>query len=637
MKNLILMFSILLSVGSFAADVPAGFTDTRVASGLNNPTAMEFAPDGRLFIAEQGGALRVVKNNVLLPTPFLKVNVDSSGERGLLGIAIDPQFDSNKFVYIYYTTSTPTTHNRIVRVTANGDVMAAGSEVAILELDSLSTQIHNGGAIHFGQDGKLYIAVGENGNGSNSQSLSSLLGKMLRINKDGSIPSDNPFVGSGRGEIWAYGLRNPFTFSVNPKSGRIFINDVGQTTFEEINDGQRGANYGWPLTEGATNDPRFVSPLMTYGRSEGCAITGGAFYDPVQANFPAQFIGKYFFADFCFKYIRIFNPVDKTISGFATAVPAPVDLKVGSDGALYYLSRGDGSALAHVGKISSNTSQSPAILAQPQNKNISVGQNATFSVSASGSNLIYQWSRNGVNIAGANSASYTLTNAQLADSGSAFRVFVSNSFGSVTSNSAILTVTSNMPPKGTILTPNYLSKYNAGAIMSFSGTGTDPESGALPASAFTWRIDFHHDTHIHPAMPSTVGIKSGTYAIPNQGEVSDTVFYRVTLIVKDSAGLTHRSIRDVRPNKATLTLTANIAGLSVNIDGQPKASPYVFTGVVGMLRNIAVTSPQTLNGKTYKFSSWSDQGAIAHNITTPAANTTYTANFSEVITSAGSF
>ena len=226
-----------------AASVPTGFSESLVASGLSNPTAMQFAPDGRLFVAEQGGRLRVIKDGALLPTPFLTVTVSSVGERGLLGVAFDPAFAVNGYVYVYYTATTPTIHNRISRFTASGDVAVPGSEVIILELDNLSSATnHNGGALNFGPDGKLYAAVGENANGPYAQTLANLHGKMLRLNANGSIPTDNPFYSTATGKnraIWALGLRNPFTFTFSRGLDRMFINDVGQGTWEEINDGDR--------------------------------------------------------------------------------------------------------------------------------------------------------------------------------------------------------------------------------------------------------------------------------------------------------------------------------------------------------------------------------------------------------------
>lgn len=364
MRFAAVLFSLFVACSALhAATLPAGFSET-IVSGITSPTAMEIAPDGRIFVCEQGGRLRVIKNGVLLATPFLTLNVDSAGERGLLGIAFDPGFATNNFLYVYYTVPIDPRHNRVSRFTASGDVAVAGSEEIILELDNLSTAtIHNGGAIHFGPDGKLYVGVGENGNGTNSQTLANRLGKMLRINADGTIPTDNPFFNTATGanrSIWALGLRNPFTFAFQPGAGRMFINDVGQNAWEEINDGLAGSNYGWLFSEGPTMDPRFRSPLFAYthgtGPTTGCAITGGAFYNPLNVQFPSNFAGKYFFADLCSGWIRAFDPATSTAADFASGIANPVDLKVGADGSLYYLSTGSGS----VGRIRF-TSAAPVI------------------------------------------------------------------------------------------------------------------------------------------------------------------------------------------------------------------------------------------------------------------------------------
>jgi len=337
---------VLWGCTTYAATLPAGFTETEI-SGLSNPTAMEIAPDGRIFVCQQGGSLRVIKNGALLATPFITLNVDPNGERGLLGIAFDPNFATNNFLYLYYTVPIDPRHNRVSRFTANGDVVVPGSETIIMELENLTSATnHNGGGLHFGPDGKLYVAVGENATASNAQTLSNRLGKMLRINADGSIPTDNPFfnqaVGNNR-SIWAFGLRNPFTFAFQPGTGLMFINDVGQNTWEEINDGIAGSNYGWPDSEGPTSNPAFRAPLFAYTHAFGCAIAGGAFYNPATVQFPPSFVGKYFFADLCGGWIHFFDPATGTVSDFASGISLPVDLKVGADGSLYYLSRGSGS------------------------------------------------------------------------------------------------------------------------------------------------------------------------------------------------------------------------------------------------------------------------------------------------------
>lgn len=355
---------VLRAISVESATLPAGFVESQFGSNVgSNPTAMAFAPDGRLFVCLQGGQLRVIKNGVLLAAPFTTVPTVANGERGLLGIAFDPNFATNQFVYVYYTVSTAPVHNRISRFTANGDIAASGSETILVELENLSTATnHNGGAIHFGPDGKLYAGVGENANQANAQTLSNRLGKILRYNSDGSIPPDNPFFNTATGDsraIWALGLRNPYTFAFQPGTGRLFINDVGQSTWEEINDGIAGSNYGWPACEGncAQPNPNFRNPLFQYGHggtgTTGCAISGGAFYNPAVNQFPSSYLGKYFFADFCTGWIRVFDPSSGAASDFATGISSPVDLQLGPDGCLYYLARGNGGQVFRVSAIAS--------------------------------------------------------------------------------------------------------------------------------------------------------------------------------------------------------------------------------------------------------------------------------------------
>jgi glucose/arabinose dehydrogenase len=335
-------------------DLPAGFTRTTLGSGFSTiPTAMAFTPDGRLFICEQGGALRLVKNGQLLATPFATITTAVDGERGLLGIAVDPAFASNGFVYVYYTVSGASgAHNRISRLIAAGDLVATGSEVVLVDLPQLSTATnHNGGALHFGADGKLYVALGDNNNGAQAPSLTSLFGKILRYNPDGSIPTDNPLVGQTSGiyrAIWARGLRNPFTFGVQPGTGRMFINDVGEISWEEIDEGTAGANYGWPATEGTTTNPSYQSPLFTYGHTadpvgnpslvDGFAIAGAAFYNPAVGLFPATYTGDYFFGDYVKGWINRLDPGNgNAIYAFARSEGELTGLAVGPDGALYAL------------------------------------------------------------------------------------------------------------------------------------------------------------------------------------------------------------------------------------------------------------------------------------------------------------
>jgi glucose/arabinose dehydrogenase len=621
-----------------AATVPPGFTDSTVASGLASPTAMEIAPDGRIFVSQQAGALRVIKNGSLLATPFLSLAVNSSCERGLLGVAFDPAFASNRHLYVYYTTAAAPIHNRVSRFTAsaaNPDVVQAGSEVVLLDLESLSATNHNGGALHFGADGKLYVAAGENAVGSNSQALTNLLGKILRIDADGTIPADNPFYATASGKnraIWARGLRNPFTFAIQPGTGRMLINDVGQNTWEEIDLGVAGANYGWPTVEGPTNcaSNGFTCPLYSYDHSQGCAITGGAFYDPGAPGFPSSYTGKYFFAEYCGNWIKYIDPdappATNNAPAFATGIASPVDLRVGADGSLYYLARGSGS----VGRIQYTAGQPPAITQQPASLTVPAGANATFTVSASGSApLAYQWQVNHADIGGANAASLTVPNVQPGDSGAQFRCVVRNDFGTAASNDAVLTVTANTAPVGSIGWPAADAHYNAGQLVTYTATATDAEDGPLPAAAFTWQVDFHHAAHVHPFQQPVTGATSGSFVVPVAGETAPDVWYRILLTVRDAGGLAHTSFRDVLPNLSTITLATHPSGLQLTLDGQPLATPLRVTSVVGMQRTLGVVTPQAAGGTTWRFTGWSDGGTATHAVATRAQNTVYTATFSD--------
>lgn len=599
---------------------------------------MAFAPDGRIFVAQQTGALRVIKNGTLLATPFVSLTVNSSGERGLIGVALDPDFAINNFIYLYYTTNTAPIHNRIVRYTANGDVALAGSEQLILDLDNLSGATnHNGGALGFGLDGKLYVAVGENATPANAQNLDTYHGKLLRISKDGSAPTDNPFFSSGASEqrkrIWAYGLRNPYTFSIQPVTGKIYVNDVGQSAVEEINDAtQGGRNFGWPTAEGNSSNPAFTNPVFSYNHSgpapTGCAITGGTFFNPAFTNYPATYIGNFFYQDYCSNWIYSLD-----LSGtpsttlFASNVGgSSVSLTTGRDGNLYYLSRG-ASALY---RITSSSSSAPTISAHPASATKSVDESVTFSVTASGTNpLQYQWLKNDAPIQNANQSTYTIQNIQPADAGN-YKVVITNTAGQVASNSATLTVLANTKPVANIITPGENSTYVAGTTISFSGSGTDAEDGSLAANAMSWQINFHHDTHKHDEPPR-MGISSGTFEIPDQGETSANVWYRIILSVTDSKGSIGKDSVDVLPRKSILNFNTDPSGLQITIDGQPKTTPISIESVEGIKREIGTYRLQSLNNIGYQFSTWLYGGEVIQLLATPTEDITYTAVFSPIL------
>ncbi|RAW00332.1 PQQ-dependent sugar dehydrogenase [Pseudochryseolinea flava] len=631
-KHTIGMLCLFFSMATaYAQNLPAGFSRVAVASGISSPTVMAFAPDGRIFVAQQNGVLRIIKNGTLLTTPFLSLSVNASGERGLIGIVLDPNFSTNNFIYLYYTVSSGT-HNRISRFTANGDVVVPGSEVVVLNLDPLSSATnHNGGAMHF-KNGLLYVAIGENANGSHAQNLDTYHGKVLRINPNGSIPPGNPFTTGSeqRRRVWAYGLRNPYTFDIQPGTGRVFLNDVGQGTWEEINDATSGGlNFGWPSAEGNSTNPAFTNPVYAYqhgsGDGRGCAITGGVFFNPSSTNYPTQYAGRYFYQDLCNQWINMLDlsTTPATRLPFATSVGGSIlSLDVGTDGNLYFLDRNGG----HLYKIIYTVNNAPTIVNHPSNTTVTAGQPATFSVTATGTApLSYQWQKNNVNISGATNSSFTITSTQAADAGN-YRVLVLNTAGSATSNNATLTVnTFNAPPTAQINTPVAGTLYRGGDVVSFSGDATDPETGTLPASAFTWSVTFHHDTHTHDGPPIASGVKSGTFTIPNAGETSDNVFYRIYLIVEDAQALRDTVYRDVTPRKTTMSFATQPAGLQVRLDGQPLNTPSSVVGVESIQRTIGVVEPQTLNGTTYVFDRWLHGGNASQTISTPINDVSYTA------------
>ena len=486
--------------------LPEGFVETVVTAELSVPTAMELAPDGRVFVAQQDGKVKVIREGQA-PETVLQLPVDNQSERGLVGLVLDPNFADNGYIYVYYTQQTTPARNRISRFEMHDDHIHPESETLILELDDLPSNlyIHNGGAMHFGPDGNLYVGVGDNAVAGSPQRLDHFGGKMLRIHPDGSIPSDNPFLGatSGKyGAIWAVGLRNPFTFGFDPATGRMFINDVGAGRIEEINEGRAGANYGWSIFEGPAHNPAYVDPFYSYEHNSvyggACAITGGVFHSPHHSNYPAEYQGQYFFADFCGNWIQVLDPVTGAVRPFASETgrppvgsdlgqlgQPPIDMDVNATGTLYYLTRnwqGEG----QVRRIDYAPTAAPVVEPLSPAITVGVGQPALVSVVVSGAlPLTYQWQRDEVDIPGANAPQYTLPAASLADSGARFRVVVSNAHGMTTSSTTTLTVVASRPPEATIEAPAEGSTYYAGATIELSWPGD--RSRRRPAASL--RID----------------------------------------------------------------------------------------------------------------------------------------------------
>ncbi len=255
--------------------------------GLNFPVKLAFAPDGRLFFTQKGGLVRILQNGQVLEPPFVTLRVEAEGERGVLGIAFDPDFGTNHFIYVFY--SDPSGVNRVVRFTDSNNV---GTNEAVIVEGIPHSHFHNGGNIEFDRTGHLFVSTGDALNPANSQDPNSRHGKILRYNRDGSIPPDNP-LGSGN-PVFALGLRNPFDFAFHPQSGVMYVSENGPECDDEADRIVPGGNYGWrPNYPCGDTDPHFIAPIARY--SPPVVPTGIMFY--TGDRFP-QFTGHVLLAQF---------------------------------------------------------------------------------------------------------------------------------------------------------------------------------------------------------------------------------------------------------------------------------------------------------------------------------------------------
>ena len=626
--------------------IPPNFSMTNILPTINHGTTITQTADGRLFIGELGGALKTYKNGSSYTIHQFPTS-NARSEQGLFGLAEDPNFATNGWMYVHYfvyVNGADQDYHVIMRFTVSpplgGDPQfVPGSEYLIYRLPNLPAgdSRHNGGQLVFGNDGYLYLAKGEGEHQEQAEILTNVFGKLIRIDAHSTsasndnvnghygIPPGN--AGFSKPEIFAYGFRNPWSMTKDPSSDDLYIGDVGGT--EEINrivpSQHSGKRFGWGAggNSGAYNcgDPAYVCPMLYY---TGGAITGVAVKRNIAGNWPAAYLNTVFFSDHNGNWIK-YTPIGQNNGQiFDASGQQPLGLMFGKvDGNLYYCRYNGAGGLWQI-KYEGVTETAPAITTNPQDASVHAGNQAAFSVVASGSNLVYQWQsaptgstnftnlNNGATFGGVTTANLTIQ-AGAAQEGR-YRAVVSNSAGSATSNYAQLTVlAANAPPVISFVSPAQGSLFSVPDQINFSATASDPEQGSLPASAFHWDIELGHRTsptnyHTHP-VTTFDGIKSGSMAATVAGEPSPQVWLLFILTVTDDAGNTDKDTLLLYPNLTTLTAKSVPPGLQMVAMDLLKTDTSI-QAVVGNNGRINGNTPQYLNGVRYDFDHWGFSGDV---------------------------
>jgi glucose/arabinose dehydrogenase len=683
---LVLAFAWVIA-GPADAAVPSGFTDTQITP-LASPEGLAFTPDGRLLVTTQTGFVRVISNGTLLPTPALdlRAKLCNDNEGGIPGVAVDPNFASNRFVYLYYTFKksgvceyggTPNSPvNRVSRfVLSASNTIDPLSEVVLLDNMPSPEAGHIGGDLQFGKDGFLYVSIGDGqcdylknsgcfaaNDASRDQNV--LLGKVARITRDGAIPPGNPFTGADSGrcntagrttaakcqETYAWGFRNPFRMGFDPNAAgtRFYINDVGEQTWEEIDLGQAGADYGWNVREGFCKlasktdcgppPAGMTNPIYAYGRSAGCtAVTGAAFVP--NGFWPASYDGSYLFGDFvCGK---IFQLVPSGGGGFTASEFASLGAQTmvamtfgpSSTGrSLYYTSyAGEVRRIDYVG--AGNRAPTAMATASPTAGPVPLMVNFDASASSDpdpGDSLTYIWHF------GDGTPQFTTTSPMTSHTYSVKGTYsailvVRDKAGATSSSISIRIVAGDNPPAPRIDFPTASDRFIVGQTITLRGSATDPEDGPLPNSALLWEVKRFHIDHTHPWLQPTTGNNIPIQAPPPEDLQPNTTansYLIISLTATDSAGASTTVTRIMRPNLVSITFDSTPSGVTIPVNETTVTTPQTLTSWQGLGLDVAAPTSVTQGGTTYTFSSWSDGSTQAtRTITTPASATTYKATY----------
>lgn len=680
-----------------AAALPNGFGDAKVAD-VPAPTALDFTPDGRMLVTSKSGQLYVVANGRRSEALDLGSDVCSNSERGLLGVAVDPDFEEagHNFVYLYYTSKTSgecpqgdpanprNPVNIVSRFVMTGNTVNKASEEELIDKIPSPNGNHNGGDLKFGKDKLLYISVGDGGcdynqrtrcqyeNGA-SRDKNILLGKVLRIERDGGIPASNPYTGpdsdrcnetgrtvSGNNckETFARGFRNPFRMAFDPDAAdtSFRINDVGGQKWEEIDRGEAGADYGWNLCEGRHDNPfrsgkvncsgnTYTGPVYEYNHSTGCeSITGGAFVP--DGFWPSSYDKAYLFGDYvCGK---IFKLKPKAGGGlrkelFARRLGAgPIGMTFGpyntTGKALYYATFKGGGQVRRIAHTAGN--QAPVAVAE------TVGDNygpLTMNFDGSQSRdpdddtpLTYVWDF-GDGSAPQQSPTPATSHDYLAAGRYTVSLTVEDNLGKESAPDTIEVFPGDTPPEPVIETPTDGTTFSVGQQITATGSVTDTEDDADgdPSSAPTleWEVRRHHDgNHFHP-WATGPGEDVTFTGPPPEGLASTNPtlnYLEVRLTATDSLGLSNTVVRRLEPGTVDILFRSEPLNFMLKVNGRKFKAPRTFTSWEGFALNVNVRRQRDRHGRSWAFKSWSDGGLKAHTIETPDASTIYTATLRRI-------
>jgi glucose/arabinose dehydrogenase len=609
--------------------LPLGFRKVLITPPLEQPIAIVFADDGRLFIGERLGHIRLMSDGVLHPEPVLTFpNFNHYAEQGLHGMALDPNFASNGWIYVRYTTAEP--RNRLSRFQIIGDVADPDSELVLWEAPRLASMWHHGGAVEFGPDGKLYTSTGDAVDPPTSQDPSLTLGKILRLEPDGATPADNPFLDRPEFDprIWALGLRSPFRLTHDRPSGRMWIGDVGSfgpSAREEVNLCVPGANYGWPNQEGdgcyVENCADYMTPVFAYARTDPVYSADGQsasiILGPVYRSdvYPAEFAGSMFFADYANRWIRrlILNPDGSAVRDepfmFAPHAGSIVDMRVGPDGLLYFVvigyAEGETAGVYRI-EFDPNFDRPPVAVASASPLvgdlplHIQFSSAGSFDPDGDPAAMTFCWDFGDGESSSDADPEHSYTRPGL------FEARLTVYSGENSDAAEPISIAATHLPLGKIITPDSATRYRAGEVIRFSGAGYDEEDGWLDAAAYSWEVHLIHASHTHPLVGPLTGVKSGEFTVAADGHGPENTHYAIQLTLTDSQGLSSTVETEIFPETTLLSFASDPPGVPILLDHEPTATPRDYLSVVGFHHQLEARETVEINGQAFVFRQWSN-------------------------------